>query len=582
MKVTDYIVEFLAKKGSERAFGYIGGSNALIFDSLDRNSAIGLVNSVHEQGAGFAAEGYARVTGETGIATATSGPGATNLLTPMASCYLDSVPVLFITGQCNTTEYKYDLPIRQGGFQEVDIVGMATPISKYAVLIDDLDNVRYELEKAYFLTQDGRKGPVLIDLPLNMQYPDIDVEAQRSFYDSEQYKASLKEEKIDDESMAKVFGLIDASTRPVILLGGGARIAGMEATLNAFLAKTEIPVVYSLMGKDIIKDTYRYNLGLIGSHANRYGNLTLANADLMIVIGSRLDPRQTGWVPKLFAREAKVIHVNIDEYEFNRRIEVDLALHHDAKVFVDALGEGDVTIDIETWQKKVLSYKTKYPSTYHIDGREKIENKIIEQISEHLKDDDIVSVDVGSHQMWAAQSLEMKGQQRVLLNSGLGAMGCALPTAIGSSSGTGRRSIVIVGDGGFQMNIQELEVLKRRGLPIKIFILNNASLGMVMDMQDKYLENNYIGTKDDYSVPDFSTIAKAYGIRSRAVSTVGEIYAAIENSLMDDTCEVIDIHIDDSIVHPDPSFATGKPIEDLYPLLDRDEFKAQMIIKPVL
>lgn len=581
MKVTDYIVEFLAKKGTRKAFGYIGGSNALILDSLDRNKSIEFVNSVNEQGVGFGAEGYARITGETGIATATSGPGATNLVTSIASCFFDSVPVMFITGQCNTTDYTYDQPIRQGGFQETDIVGVAKLITKYAVLLDNIDDIRYELEKAYFFSQEGRKGPVLIDLPLNMQYQDIDPSNKRSFHDTESYKESLIKKEIDDDIIEKTVELINKSTRPVILIGGGARMAEIESELNGFLDKTKIPIVSSLMGKDLIKDTYQYNLGLIGCHANRYGNFTLANADLIIAIGSRLDPRQTGWVPELFAREAKIIQVNIDEHEINRRVKVDLPVLFDAKDFIKKLNKKEINIEIKPWLKKVLSYKEKFPSIKNIDGSEKIENKIIAQMSKYLKSDDIICPDVGSHQMWVAQSLETKGGQRLLFNSGLGTMGCGLPMAIGAVIASGNRAVVIVGDGGFQMNIQELEVVKRRNLPIKIFIMNNFGLGMVMNMQKNYLDGNYIGTKDDYSVPDFKKIGNAYGIKSHEASDIDEINAIIKESLQNNNCEIINIKLDESLVAPHPSFATGKPIEDMLPLLDREVFKEQMIIKPV-
>ncbi len=460
MKVSDYIINFLAEKEIDKVFGYVGGAVAHLYDSLDKIEGIEIVNTIHEQSAGFAAEAYARVTGKTGVAIATSGPGATNLVTPIGSCFFDSVPTLFITGQVSTREYKYDNPARQIGFQETDIVSIVKPITKYAVMIDDLRNLRYEMEKAYYMSQEGRKGPVLIDIPSNLQFQSFDPENEESFFESDEYQELLREEDIESE-ISEAVEMISHAKRPVILVGGGARIADAGAELSKLLEKTAIPVVYSLMGKDLIKENYKYNLGFIGGFGNRYGNLTLANSDLLIVLGSRLDGRQVGNA-KTFAREAKIIQVDIDKHELGKKIDTDLLIQSDIKVALEKLNAQQMNCDIEPWLEKVTEYKEKFSSTLDVDQKEIIPNTIMAQIAQHMKESDIVCVDVGQHQMWTAQSLDMRDDQRVLFSGGMGAMGFALPAAIGATLGTGNRSIVIVGDGGFQMNIQELEIIKRR------------------------------------------------------------------------------------------------------------------------
>jgi len=580
MKASDYIVQFLAEQKIDKVFGYIGGAVAHFYDSLDKNEQIEIVNTIHEQGAGFAAEGYARVTGKTGVATATSGPGATNLITPIGSCFFDSVPTLFITGQVNTYEYKYNQPVRQIGFQETDIVSIIKPITKYAVMVDDIANLKYELEKGYFLSQEGRKGPVLIDIPMNIQRTDFDPAQQASFFESEEYK---NYHSVSDctKSIVEAIDVIKQAKRPIILIGGGARISGAGEALSQLLNSTHFPLVYSLMGKDLIKDNYQYNLGLIGSYGNRYGNMALANADLILVLGSRLDTRQTGTDLKTFAREAKIIQVDIDLNELGSKIKADILIHSDIKEFLEELNKSNFSNTITPWQEKLLLYKEKYSSTVGIDQKEKAPNQIIHKISQHLNAYDAICVDVGQHQMWVAQSLETKDYQRVLFSGGMGAMGCALPMAIGSALGNGKRSIVIVGDGGFQMNIQELEIIKRRHLPIKIFIMNNTNLGMVRQFQELYFDENYIGTKKDYSVPHFENIGKAYGIASNTVSNKEEIYKKIEEMLLDDEPAILDIRLLESMTTVEPKLIVNKPIEDMYPFLDRDEFTQQMIIKPL-
>ncbi len=581
MKVSDYIVNFLVKNKIDKVFSYIG-KNAHLCDSIDKNKNIENIFTVHEQGAGFAAEGYARMTGKSGVCTVTSGPGATNLVTSIADCYFDSIPSIFIIGDVPPSECKQEREIRQFGFQETDIVSIAKPITKYATSIEDLEELRYKLEKAYFLSQNGRKGPVVISLPENLQFrTDFNPNEKSSFFESNEYQLFCQKEKDNDISkeIQKTVKLIENAQRPVILIGGGVRLSNAIDELKTLLYKTNIPIVYSLMGKDAISDEYQYNLGFIGNFGTRYANLTIANSDLLIVLGSRLDNLQTGRKIETFARDAKTVQVDIDRGELGIRMEMDLLLNTDIKTFLSQLNRHNLSISIKPWQKKVLEYKKNYPIDFTISGSKKVGNSIISKLSKELKNDDIICVDVGEHQMLVAQSLRIKHNQRVLFSGGFGAMGFALPSAIGATLATNRRVIVISGDGGFQMNIQELEVIKRRALPIKMFIINNASLHMVKLRQDTYLEGNSVGSKKDYSVPHFKKIGTAYGIESHVVSNLNNMKTVFHERLKEDNAQVIDIHIKADLTTVEPRLDFNRAFEDMRPYLSEEELKRQMLIK---
>lgn len=578
MKISDYIIEFLLEKEINKVFGYIGGAVAHIYHSIDRNENIEIINCINEQGAGFAAEGYARVTGKSGVTFATSGPGATNLITAIGSCYFDSVPTLFITGQVNTYEYKYDKPVRQIGFQETDIVSIVKPIVKYTVMIDDVSRVRYELEKAYFLSQNGRKGPVLVDIPMDIQRAEIDIENCESFFNSDEYK-DLKKTNFENQ-IEKVVEKINSSKRMVILVGAGVGLSNAQDELLEILNKYNIPIVYSLMGKDAVSEEYKYNMGLIGSYGNRYGNLTLANSDLILVLGSRLDTRQTGTSLDTFAREASIIQVDIDKNELGSKIKVDIAINNDIKSFLNELKIQEIKIDTEEWLDALQIYKNRFSSIISINGNVKVPNLVISKIAYYLQDE-IVTVDVGQHQMWTAQSLDIKNSQKILFSGGMGAMGFALPAAIGASIGTKKRVVVIAGDGGIQMNIQELEVIKRRNLPIKIFVLNNKNLGMVRQFQELYFDKRYLGTVDDYSVPDLVSISKAYAIDAKTITDIDNIDKELELIFSNNKPELINIILPTEETTVEPKLIVNKPIEDMHPFIDKVELEQLMIIKPL-
>ena len=579
MKVSDYVIEFLLEKKINKVFGYIGGAVAHIYHSIDKYDEMEIINCIHEQGAGFACEGYARITGKSGVAFATSGPGATNLITPIGSCFFDSVPTMFITGQVNTYEYKYDKAVRQIGFQETDIVSIIKPIVKYAVMVDKVENIRYELEKSYFLSQEGRKGPVLVDIPMDVQRTEVDIDSLKSFFDSNEY-FEFKTSKKEEYNIQKTINLLNTSTRPIVLIGGGVRLSNASEELLKYVEKYNIPVVYSLMGKDGISEDYKYNLGLIGSYGNRYGNLALANSDLIIVLGSRLDTRQTGTSLETFAREAKIIQVDIDKNELGSKIKIDVEINSDVKDFINILNKHEIKIDTNIWLEKLETYRNKFSSIIGIDNNLKIPNYVVSTISKYLQDEDIC-VDVGQHQMWTAQSLNTKKSQRVLFSGGMGAMGFALPSAIGACIGSNKRTVVIAGDGGIQMNIQELEVIKRRQLPIKIFVLNNRNLGMVRQFQELYFDKKYLGTIDDYSVPNLVDIAKAYGIKSRKIIDIDTLESELKDVLSNNEPELINIELPVQMTTVEPKLIVNKPIEDMHPFISKKELKSLMIIKPL-
>jgi acetolactate synthase-1/2/3 large subunit len=420
---------------------------------------------------------------------------------------------------------------------------------------------------------------LVITLPENLQFrTDFEPEREKSFFNSIEYQELLSKDAVipSDKDISSVVELINSASRVVILVGGGVRLSGSTKELNELLAKTNIPTVYSLMGKDAVSSEYRYNLGFIGNFGTRHANFTVANSDLLIVLGSRLDNLQTGRDIKSFVDDAKVVQVDIDKNELGIRVESDLLIHSDIKTFLKALNSKNIEPNIRIWQRKVLNYKKDYSSEYTLDGFDRVGNQLIKKISKHLNDDDVICVDVGEHQMLVAQSLELKRNQRLLFSGAFGAMGFALPAAIGATLATGKRAIVITGDGGFQMNIQELELIKRRDLPIKILVINNASLHMVKLRQDAYLEGNLVGSQKDYSVPSFKKIAEAYGIKSCEVEVKDAIERKIEESLKDDRAELIDIKISPEMTTVEPRLDFNREFADMKPHLSREVFAQEM------
>lgn len=554
MKISDFIIEELNKNGVDKVFGYIGGMITHLVDSINSNKNIGMINAITEQGAGFMAEGYSRCSNKLGVAIATSGPGATNLVTPIANCFFDSTPVLFITGQVNTYEYQ-QYPIKQCGFQETNIVDIVKPITKYAKMITNADDIKYEIQKAISIANSGRKGPVLLDIPMDIQRTKIDI-----------CKLKCYEKTVEINDYKSIKEDLEKSKKPLILIGNGINLSNAQDELKEFLDKTQIPVVQSLLGVDCVLSDYGYNMGLIGTYGNRYGNFALCNCDTLIIMGSRFDIRQSGGDIDCF-KNKKIIHIDIDETELNCRKFKKNTINCDAKEFLKKACHEEIAVNISAWHKKCLNLKEMYSDNI----TKYLPNKILSMLFDELKENDKISTDVGQNQVWTAQSAKIKKGQRLYSSGGHGCMGFALPSAIGATF-TGARAIAIAGDGGMQMNIQELEVIKRRNLPVKIIVMNNNNLAMVRAFQELYFDNKFASTVEDYSAPDFEKIAKSYGIKAKTIIAEQLTKKDFEEFLKDDIPMLLNIGLPIK-TQVEPRLQFGNSIENMHPLLDEKEIE---------
>jgi len=581
MKLSDYVINFLVSKDVTHVFEVCGGSIAHFLDSLYKRKDIQTVSMHHEQAAAFAAEGYSRSGGNIGVAMATSGPGATNLMTGIASCFFDSIPCIFITGQVNTYEFKFTKPVRQVGFQETDIVNLVKPITKYAALITEPDKIRYYLEKAFYVAKSGRPGPVLLDIPMNIQRAEINLKSLESFSEDTSYKLY---KKLDSNIIKNVVESIKSSSRPVVLIGGGLRLSKAQDELLKFIKHTGIPVVSSLMGIDGFAHDSDAFSGMIGTYGNRYANLTVANADLLMILGARLDTRQTGTNPETFARTAKIIHVDIDPHELNNKRKSDLPLNLDIKDFLSMLNKYIGKYDknkIQPWREMIAGYKKRY--LYYKTGGNAIDpNFFMHKLSKFIPGSAVICADVGQNQMWAAQVLEINKKQRFLTQGGAGAMGSSLSMAIGASfSDSGRTIVAISGDGGFQLNIQELQTIYHYKLPIKIILINNHCYGMVKQFQEQYFNSRFQSTVIGYSYPNFQDVVSAYGIPVQKISNANEINKALAKLFKNRRPMFLEINIS-SKEKVFPKLSVNRPIEEQEPFLPLKELKSNMLIDIML
>ena len=521
MKLSDYIVDYLYKIGIKDYFGYQGTMIAHFIDSIGKNKNVTNHVCYNEQGAAFAAVGYAKVSGKIGCAYATSGPGAINLITGIADAYYDSVPVIFITGQLNTYEYTNSDKIRQQGFQESDIVNMVKPVVKYAIKITNPYDIAYELEKAVYLATNDRKGPVLIDIPMDIQRANIDIN-ELHHYDIP------KENNVDYDKIARnILNEINQSNRPIFLLGNG--IDKNNGKIIELINGVKIPAIYSMLAKSLLPDNNKYNFGFMGSaYGQRYANIIgCEKADLIVSLGCRMNGRTIGVRRNEFNKNAKIIRVDIDDEELKLKIhENDENYNCDVNILINTLckilNKYKIT-DKSDWLNVCIIIKKKLEN---IDKNipESLPNKYIEVINDYIDENINIFVDVGQNQVWAAHSFKIKEKQKIIFSGGLGAMGFALPAAIGGAIATKTRTIVIAGDGGLQMNIQELQTLKRESLPITIFVFNNDSLGLIHQQQCDFFDHKFYGACEEggYEAPDFCKIAEAYGIKSRKIKNVEE------------------------------------------------------------
>lgn len=523
MKVSHVIASFLAKHGIKYVFGFQGGSVTHLIDSISRNSNINYIQTYNEQGAAFAADAYGRVSEDgIGVALATNGPGATNLITGIANAYCDSIPTLFLTGQVHSYSMK-NSDVRQESFQEIDICSVVKPITKYCVTVRDKDDVLPCLIKGISIAKKDRPGPVLIDIPVDIQGADIN--EYDSNFEEINTECSVARSSNLYELCGEIVNMLRAANAPLILLGGGVE-QKITNTIQYISENYEIPVVTSLMGIDKIKHGSPLFVGFIGTYGNRYANLAIQNSDLLIVVGSRLDQRQTGKNRLKFAPNAKVVHVDIDYSELKHFIKEDISILSDSKSFFLSLKESLASSNFEKkyskWKKQITRWKELYDSTSELTNVNGINpNQFMKELGLRLHENAIVCSDVGQNQMWVAQSLRVKADYFRLLNSGgLGAMGYSLPASIGAYFANKQSKVIaIMGDGGLQMNIQELQLLHQYSMPITVVVMNNHSLGMIRDIHKKYYDCNFEGSVYGFSVPPLEKIADAYGLNYAHISS---------------------------------------------------------------
>ncbi len=562
MKASDFIASFLSKKGIESVFELSGGMITHILDSLNQTTDIKIITMHHEQAAAFAAEGYARITGLPGVALATSGPGATNLLTGIGSCFFDSTPAVFITGQVNTHEQKGERDIRQLGFQETDIVAMARPITKACFLVNDPEELEEVFEKAFALATEGRPGPVLIDIPMNVQRAQIEVK--------ENFNRDNKSIIISEDILEALIKDIKNAKRPLILAGRGIKAANTQSAFDQFVQKTQVPVTTTLLGLDTISYNDDLRVGFIGSYGNRWANIAFGECDLLIVLGSRLDIRQTGADTK-FIENRKIYHIDCESGEINNRVTGCVGIVANLTDFFPQFEKASQSTEFclpTEWLNHVNELRVEWPDINELTPEGINPNKFMHALSKAGTENKVYLADVGSHQMWSAQSLELSKGQHFLTSGGMGAMGFSLPAGIGACIALNNQPVVvIIGDGCMQINIQELQTIARNNLKVKIVVLNNRTLGMIRQFQDSYFESRYQSTYWGYSAPDFSKVAIAYGIDAMTIESPDDIASAVSwlwNDENKDKPQLLQVMVDPH-TNTYPKIAFGKPITEMEP-----------------
>lgn len=590
MKLSDYLADFLAKQGIHHVFQIIGGASVHMVHSLAAHKNITYVCMQHEQAAAMAAEAYSRMTKNLGAAMATSGPGMTNLITGIGCAYFDSTPTIYITGQVNTFEARNGRKVRQIGFQETDIVDMVKPITKFAVQVTKADDIRYYLEKAIAIAKSGRPGPVLIDIPMDLQRAQIDPEKLKGF-DTKELKVDTDAKNEIISKIKEAMHLLAQAKRPVLIAGGAIRYADQTELFEKLVEAIGIPVVSTWSGIDVLPYDHPLYAGQIGVYGSRGANFTVQNSDCIISIGSRLDTRITGGKPETFAREAKKIVVDIDKSELykNRGLTPDVGICADVKdvilLFIEAAKKLK-PISKNSWNKKVNTWRKQYPAVLpEWRKREKLVDPyvFIDTLSDMLSRNETIITDCGGNLTWTIQAFKVKKGQRLFSAMGNSPMGYSFPASIGASFALGKKQIIcIIGDGGMQINLQDLQTIVHYKLPLKIFILNSNSYAIIMQFQEMYFDKNYIATipQTGYSAPDFVKIAKAYGIKAVEIKKNAAIKRKLKEVLTQKgpvLCNVV-IPSDSKLI---PKLSFGKPIEDLSPELPRDEFLKNMLIKPL-
>lgn len=534
MKMTGarILIESLRKENVEVIFGYPGGQVLPIFDQL-YDSPIKLILTRHEQAAAHAADGYARATGKVGVCLATSGPGATNLVTGIATAYMDSIPIVAITGQVRS------FLIGNDAFQEADITGITRPITKHNYLVEDVKGLARTIKEAFHIARTGRPGPVLIDLPSDIQmnetefhYPEkVDIRGYNPTYIGHpgQIKRAAK--------------AIEAARRPILYVGGGVIISDASEEVRSLAIKNDIPVTMTLLGLGAFPMTHKLSLGMLGMHGTAYANHAIMESDLIIAVGARFDDRVTGKLDA-FAPHAKVIHIDIDPTSVSKNVDVDIPIVGDAKNVLIQLNKNVKNCDTKDWLKKIDEWKTVYPMKYKYDDKLRPQY-IVEQIYEATKGEAIITTEVGQNQMWAAQFYKFIKPRTILSSGGLGTMGYGFPAAIGAKIGKPNADVFdIAGDGSIQMNIQELATAVVNKIPVKIAILNNCYLGMVRQWQELFYNKRYAYTTLCGDCPDFVKLAQSYGAVGMRVTKKRDVRPAIDKAIKTDNTVILDFHVE--------------------------------------
>ncbi|MFA4982531.1 MAG: biosynthetic-type acetolactate synthase large subunit [Candidatus Omnitrophota bacterium] len=535
MKLTgaQILIESLKKEGVEYIFGYPGGQVLPIFDKL-YDASVKLILTRHEQGAAHAADGYARATGKVGVCLATSGPGATNLVTGIATAYMDSIPMVAITGQVKS------FLIGNDAFQEADITGITRPITKHNYLVEDIKDLARIIKEAFHIASTGRPGPVLIDFPSDIQmqetefvYPEkVDIRGYKPTYSGHPGQIKRAAKAISD------------SKRPVLYVGGGAIISEASDEVRELATKNEIPVTMTLLGLGAFPLTDKLALGMLGMHGTAYANHAIMESDLIIAVGARFDDRVTGKVDA-FAPHAKVIHIDIDPASVSKTVDVDIPIVGDAKAVLKQLIKSVKKPDTKEWLAKVEGWKKKYPLKYKDDDKLRPQY-ILEEIWRQTRGEAIICTEVGQNQMWSAQFYKFTKPRTMLSSGGLGTMGYGFPAAIGAQMGKPKALVFdIAGDGSIQMNIQELATAVINKLPVKVIILNNCCLGMVRQWQELFYKKRYSYTCLGGESPDFVKLAESYGAVGIRVTKKSEVKGAIEKAIKTDNVVFIDFRIEE-------------------------------------
>lgn len=588
--VSDYILDFLVKKKIKHVFLITGGAISFVIDAFSRNKNISYTCVAHEQAAAMMADAYSRMGPNLSATMVTSGPGATNLLTGIACSWFDSIPSIHICGQVNSYELSNahisTKKVRQVGFQETDIVSMAKPITKFAYQITNPNEIKFVLEKAAYLAQSGRPGPVLIDIPMDFQKKEININ-NLSSYNPIKKKNS---EKLILNKIKKIKNYLIKSDRPTIIVGAGVRYSKTTKTLIKFLKNLNIPVVTTWGGVDSVSHDHKNYIGSIGVYGSRAANFVIQNSDFVLCLGSRLDTRVTGGVPKNFAREAIIASIDIDKNELDKKrgLNIDIKINSDLKIFFYIFKTylKNFKINKFNWIKRSLELKKKYPivlKSYRKQKKYVNPYVFMEQLSKLLKNDDVIIADTAAHLTWAIQALKIVKKQRLFSAFGNSPMGYAFPASLGASLALNKKKIICInGDGSIQINIQELHTMVINKLPIKIFVMNNNGYGIIKQFQELYLDKRYeaSGKNKGVSNPNFEKICKGYQVNYTSIKKNSEIKKIIKKVLLSNKPEFIDVFVSPSqkII---PKLSFGDPIEDLSPKISRKDFNKNMIVKPV-